>query len=200
MRTENANNFTMSSIAADRERLALNFSKIVNGSNRDDAAFELGRQLKVSKKRYNYLDELSFEQAKDEHVAKRICDEAGKHEYDRELALRQLISFEPATSVEGALVQVAESISALDLIWDQFPKENEEFVVLQDYRRLQRLLFSVLRFLRSQSIQDVDDHCNGLGLDPWIEAEEAIDRHRAVCENHERERLARIERITVRVA
>lgn len=186
---------TTSTILATQERLARSFATIVDPTEqRDDQALTLDKQIKASQRRYNEFDELSFELRKDEYAAKCIYEDAGKDEYDKELALRQLVSFEQAVSIEGALVQVAESITALDLIWDQFPQEGASFCVLQDYRRLSRLLFSVLRFLKSESSGNMDEFCEHLGRDPWVSAEEAVSKHRTIVQEIEAERLARMQR------
>jgi hypothetical protein len=127
-------------------------------------------------------------------VASSIFDEAMHHEYDRECALRQFLSFERAESCAGAAIQVAECLVALDMIWDQFPSESETFDVKQDYRRLNRLLFSVLRFLREVAAHELDGCIDDTFRDPWLSAEEAIAEHEMWLEKHELERKARIAR------
>ena len=129
-----------------------------------------------------------------EYVERRIFDDAIMHEYDRELALRQLVSFEPAKSLESATIQLAEGLIALDLVWDQFPSDEQNVAVLRDYRRLKRLMHSVFNFLRLQADEQLEQCWETPMGNPWTPAEEAVKRHRKVCADIEVERLARLSR------
>ncbi|WEO64804.1 hypothetical protein [Rhizobium rhizogenes] len=189
--------FSDSTVANDREQLVANVAKMVEAlhpPHGHDQALELGRRLAAARQRHNELDEKSLELPDRSHVASSIFDDAMHHEYDRECALRQFLSFERAESCAGAAIQVAECLVSLDMIWDQFPSESETFDVKQDYRRLNRLLFSVLRFLRQVAAQELGDCIDDTFRDPWLSAEEAIAEHEMWLEKHELERRARIAR------
>ena len=150
------------------------------------------RRLAAARRRHNELDEKSLDLPDSNRWASSIFDDAMNHEYDREWALRQSLSFERAESCAGAAIQVAECLIALDSIWGQFPSENETFAVKQDYRRLNRLLFSVLRFLKQEAASELDGCIDDTFRDPWLPAEDAIERHETWLKMHEATRQARI--------
>jgi len=107
-----------------------------------------------------------------------IYERAGRHEYDRDQALRQMLSLERATSLEGAAMQIAEAISSFALIWDQFPEKSETYQIRQDCRRLNRLLFSALSVMQSQSASQLLPFIVVPKGSPWNLPEEDVERHR----------------------
>ena len=192
-----AHQFSNSTVTDDREQLVINVTKMVEAlhpSHAHDTALELGRRLAAARRRHNELDEKKLELPDKNHVASSIFDDTMDHQYDRECALRQFLSFERAESCAGAAIQISECIVALDMIWDQFPSESETFDVRQDHRRLNRLLFSVLRYLRQEAADELDECIEDSFRDPWLSAEEATAQHEMWLEKHELARQARIAR------
>lgn len=189
--------FSDSTVADDREQLAANVAKMVEAlqpAYLQDKALELGQRLAAARQRHIELDEKKSELPDRKHVASSIFDDAMNHEYDREWALRQYLSFERAESSAGAAIQISECLVALDSIWDQFPRESETFDVKQDHRRLNRLLFSVLRFLKQEAADELGECIEDSFRDPWLSAEEATAQHEMLLEKHELKRQARIAR------
>ena len=187
--------FSNSTVTDDREQLVANVAKMVEAlqlTYRQDKVIELGQRLAAARRRHNELDEKSLDLPDSNRWASSIFDDAMNHEYDREWTLRQSLSFERAESCAGAAIQVAECLIALDSIWDQFPSESETFTVKQDYRRLNRLLFSVLRFLKQEAAPELVGCIEDRFCDPWLSAEEAVAQRETWLEKHEAERQARI--------
>ncbi|OEC94401.1 hypothetical protein [Rhizobium sp. YK2] len=189
--------FSDSTVDDGREQLADNVAKMVEAlqpTYRQDKALELGQRLAAARRRHIELDEKKLELPDKNHVATSIFDDAMDHEYDREWAIRQSLSFERAESSAEAAIQISECLVALELIWDQFPSERETFDVRKDYRRLNRLLFSVLYFLRQEAGDELGDCIQDSLRDPWLSAEEATAQHEMLIEKQELKRQARTVR------
>ncbi|MGP4671819.1 hypothetical protein ACSV5N_07625 [Agrobacterium salinitolerans] len=158
-------------VRQDQQRLTAEFqSRTQTGADASDKVLQLAEAIAAGVQKQMDYEKASFELPKDRFTHKGRLEDARMHEYDRELATRQLLSFEPAKSITGAAIQIEESLSALDLIWDQVPHEAIGFETRQDYRRLTRLLFSVRDFLLSQT-DSVPDHFKRMPGNPWVPVE-----------------------------
>jgi len=164
-------------VREDQRRLEAEFQSVDKQCTEvGDKVLELAQAIVAGVKKQIDYEKASFALPKDRFVHKGRLEDARMHEYDRELATRQLLSFEPAKSITGAAIQIAESLSALDLIWDQVPREAIGFETRQDYRRLTRLLFSVRDFLLSQT-DSVPDHFKRMPGNPWVPVEVAAQKY-----------------------
>ncbi|MCZ7498885.1 hypothetical protein [Agrobacterium sp. ST15.13.015] len=155
-------------VRQDQQRLTAEFeSRTQAGADASDKVLQLAEAIAAGVQKQMDYEKASFELPKDRFAHKGRLEDARMHEYDRELATRQLLSFEPAKSITGAAIQIAESLSALDLMWDQVPREAIGFETRQDYRRLTRLLFSVRDFLLAQT-DLVPEHFKRMPGNPWV--------------------------------
>ncbi len=172
-----------------QERLANEFrAQAQTGADIGDNVLELAKAIAASVKKQMDYEKASFELPEARFILKGMLEDARMHEYDRELATKQLLSFEPAKSITGAAIQIEESLSALDLIWDQVPREAIGFETRQDYRRLTRLLFSVRDFLLSQT-DSVPDHFKRMPGNPWVPVEVAAQKYQETERTIEADRL-----------
>ncbi len=111
-------------VRQEQQRLTAEFqSRTQAGADASDKVLQLAEAIAAGVQKQMDYEKASFELPKDRFAHKGRLEDARMHEYDRELATRQLLSFEPAKSITGAAIQIAESLSALDLIWDQVPRE-----------------------------------------------------------------------------
>ncbi|UXT64153.1 hypothetical protein FY133_00615 [Agrobacterium tumefaciens] len=164
-------------VRKDQQRLANEFrSQAQTGADIDDNVLELAKAIAAGVKKQMDYEKASFELPEARFMLKEMLEDARMHEYDRELATKQLLSFEPAKSIPGAAIQIEESLSALDLIWDQVPREAIGFETRQDYRRLIRLLFSVRDFLLAQT-DSVPEHFKRMPGNPWVPVEVAAQNY-----------------------
>lgn len=155
-------------VRQDQQRLTAEFqSRTQMGADASDKVLQLAEAIAAGVQKQMDYEKASFELPNDRFAHKGRLEDARMHEYDRELATRQLLSFEPAKSISGAAIQIEESLSALDLIWDQVPREAIGFETRQDYRRLIRLLFSVRDFLLAQT-DSVPEHFRRMPGNPWV--------------------------------
>jgi hypothetical protein len=178
-------------VRQEQQRLTAEFqSRTQAGADASDKVLQLAEAIAAGVQKQMDYEKASFELPKDRFAHKSRLEDARMHEYDRELATRQLLSFEPAKSITGAAIQIEESLSALDLIWDQVPREAIGFETRQDYRRLTRLLFSVRDFLLAQT-DLVPEHFKRMPGNPWVPVDVATQNY------HETERTIEADRLNV---
>ncbi len=176
-------------VRQDQQRLTAEFqSRTQTGADASDKVLQLAEAIVAGVQRQMDYEKASFALPKERFAQKGMIEDARMHEYDRELATRQLLSFEPAKSIPGAAIQIQESLSALDLIWDQVPCEAIGFETRQDYRRLIRLLFSVRDFLLSQT-DSVPDHFKRMPGNPWVPVDVAAQNYQETERTIEADRL-----------
>lgn len=176
-------------VRQEQQRLTAEFqSRTQAGADASDKVLQLAEAIAAGVQKQMDYEKASFELPKDRFAHKSRLEDARMHEYDRELATRQLLSFEPAKSITGAAIQIAESLSALDLIWDQVPREAIGFETRQDYRRLIRLLFSVRDFLLAQT-ELVPEHFKRMPGNPWVPVDVAAQNYQETERTIEADRL-----------
>ncbi|QXC50889.1 hypothetical protein KHC17_10115 [Agrobacterium salinitolerans] len=176
-------------VRQEQQRLTAEFqSRTQADADASDKVLQLAEAIAAGVQKQMDYEKASFELPKDRFAHKGRLEDARMHEYDRELATRQLLSFEPAKSISGAAIQIEEGLSALDLIWDQVPSDAIGFETRQDYRRLIRLLFSVRDFLLAQT-DSVPEHFKRMPGNPWVPVDVAAKNYQETERTIEADRL-----------
>ena len=168
-------------LADDQALVAANLAKMLASTeDRRDPVLEYGRQLGASIKRYNDLDEKNFAARRERRDRdETMFKHAREHEYDRENALRAIIATMKASSLEGVAVQLAEAITLTGFLEDSFPEEEETFQVKENFRGLNRLLYSALAFVDETSSQKLSSFMEYPWGDPWTTPEDENARYAA---------------------
>lgn len=146
-----------------------------------DPVVQIGRQLgdAYREDEANQIAEAAARRAKD---GSRECYAKNRqsHSWDCVEALRAMLSHRQATTLEGAAIQIAGATTIVDMIWDQFPEENETYQIKQDFRALVRLLYSALTAIDAVLLRKVDDLvCKDFGgqnyMSPFVSVDAAQD-------------------------
>lgn len=125
--------------------------------NRHASIVDLARRLGAVYLLEEALEVRTFN-IQDGQVAKRGSLQRGiDHLGDEAYILRDMISVQPATSLEDAAIQVAEAVNVLDIIHDQFPEDHESYQIKRDFRALARLLHSVFTLINSKAADKVEN-------------------------------------------
>lgn len=145
-----------------------------------DPAVEIGTLLGQSLDRDERFQEAQFDAGRTKRSSERTFQEAADHEQDRSLALRALLSTVQATSVEGAVMQLAETIAVVDLVRDAYPEDAFDYEAKQKFRTINRLLFSALAAVDAASKAPLatvhNSHFGTKQCDPWRDPFEVAKR------------------------
>lgn len=115
---------------------------------------------------------------KNDMLEESAWEDAAAVEDDRIYALRDMLSLHVATSLEGVAIHLAEALTRIDFVRDQFPEVSESYQIKQDFRALNRLVYSALAFIDEQAStklqQNVTDTFGSKHLSPWTPVEEML--------------------------
>lgn len=108
-----------------------------------DIVVQIGRQIGDAYRKEDELQVTEFRARQENDHRRAIYAESRcQHEWDRIDTLRAALACYRATSTEGAAIQIAEALTLVDLIWDQYPRDEESYEVKNQFRTLNRLLYS----------------------------------------------------------
>lgn len=92
---------------------------------------------------------------------------AAKHAYDRVEVARSLITTVRAANIDEAAVHAAVLFGMFDCIMDQVPSEAETASFKREKAAIERLIFSLMDFLESQSTRPLSAQVNDYFGSPW---------------------------------
>jgi hypothetical protein len=134
---------------------------LVNPELSFDILVEIGKRLRQTDDNQNKLDAMKGNRF--------ASDTMAKHAYDEYLSMQMQLSLHKAESLEGAALQIRQAINLVDLIEDAF--DTSDFATQQDFRALQRLLYSAFEVIdrsAGQKLVDiVGEYLASTRLSPW---------------------------------
>lgn len=108
-------------------------------------------------------------------VAETYLENAERHACDQYYSLREGLSCHEATTMEGAMIQVAEAYNLVDRLWDIVPEGDHDREGKKIKRSIERLLISSLRMMERVAEKDLSSlglACfRSAHLDPWEDVE-----------------------------
>jgi hypothetical protein len=161
-----------------------------------DPAYVYGLQLGQVLDEAERLQELEYEATHaDQSGSKVIYRKAEAHQSDISEALRGMIASVRATTLEGSAVQIANAISIVALIEDQYPEKAMTYKEKCQFRALDRLLFSALHAINEQTggeLAKLHSTFFGVGYcDPWRDTDETVVENIRAGQEAEARQVAR---------
>jgi hypothetical protein len=144
-----------------------------------DPILAIGRRLGDAQRRESLQNEANHDAGKAKKLSRQTYGEHRvAHTIDEIDALRMALSLAQATTLDGALIQVAEATSVADMIRDMFPEDAETYRVKATFRTLDRLLYSArhaLERLSNNKLEElVSDVFSSPHLSPFVTVDEAL--------------------------
>lgn len=145
---------------------------------RDCEVWRLAPRLADFRRRRDEYEAKAYGATKDLAWTRNYYDPAEEHAYDGEKAVLKLIASSPASSLEGAAIQIALALTYLDDIEDWCKEHGRIDRPRAKFRALDRLLYSarhVVEVAAGATLAEIVDpdfqvtHC-----DPWADVDERI--------------------------
>lgn len=144
-----------------------------------DPLLDLARAIAAADTLVNDYDRKESEaRKKKDGVSETYFEAAERHSVDQYYSLKEGLSCYEAKTMEGAMVQIAESFNLLDLLWDMVPEGPHDHDGKKIKRAIERMLMSSLRMMERAVGTDLPglglDCFRNANLDPWDDVERRI--------------------------
>lgn len=124
--------------------------------------------LKDAYAKTDAAEKLSFDSSRaGDQRAADFYSKAAHHAYDRVEVVRSLITTVRATNTDEAAVHAAVLYGMFDCIMDQVPAEAETTSFKREKAAIERLIFSLMDYLESQSTRPLTEQVNDYFGSPW---------------------------------
>ena len=92
---------------------------------------------------------------------------AASHAFDRVNTIQSLITTVKASTTDEAAVQTALLFGMFNILMDQVPEDAETYSFKREVAAIERLIFSIMDFLESQSARPLKEQVNDYFGSPW---------------------------------